>query len=479
MACVAFSMTESSLANFWQRIPFMLQACRLCSLQVPYNLIRITNGTSKPGYCLGSMMKRRADWSKVDGTSTSSRVGVLSSSLILGQFDPGWRDLLKGKGCTVGRTIALQEVTALMRPQRLDTDFVWAFNSSSTVYRTSYSAAATRTYVVHASSWFSSEPEYSKWSQHELCTWLENHNIRWTPTGPVPILSSHAEAGRQWSAYYSSIASASASSVYADATDTADSASQTVSDVAAQAVSGVTRVFDDSKDYVYSTWDDNRLRSWLEDHGIPSDAASRSSLIGEMERYYYNISDKVWNTWSDSELKTWLVEHGFLKSDARKQRDELVKMVEANPRHLDCVTGTITSQHLIVYGELGVTPTFASGSWSMDILTTGAEQRKSAYELVKLIHSKYTDASEKTASYLVWPDARLRAYLRERGVSESALPTSRPGLLQETRIRWVQAHTRAETIFAKLKEIVNSSVEVVEEKLSQVLKVLSGHWLFA
>ena len=35
------------------------------------------------------------------------------------------------------------------------------------------------------------------------------------------------------------------------------------------------------------------------------------------------------------------------------------------------------------------------------------------------------------AEYLVWPDARLRAYLREHGVSEAHLPGDRPGLLRE------------------------------------------------
>lgn len=47
-----------------------------------------------------------------------------------------------------------------------------------------------------------------------------------------------------------------------------------------------------------------------------------------MKKYYYDCSDNVWNTWSDSELKGWLVDHGFLKSDAERKRDELVKMLE-------------------------------------------------------------------------------------------------------------------------------------------------------
>ena len=104
-----------------------------------------------------------------------------------------------------------------------------------------------------------------------------------------------------------------------------------------------------------------------------------------------------------------------------------------------------------------------------------------------LIRHRYTDASDNVASYLVWPDARLRAYLRERGISENALPTNRPGLLrksdvfslhfrlnlyaEETRIRWVQTTNRAETIFARLRDIINSSVEAAEEKVARILEV--------
>jgi hypothetical protein len=53
-------------------------------------------------------------------------------------------------------------------------------------------------------------------------------------------------------------------------------------------------------------------------------------------------------------------------------------------------------------------------------------------ELVKAINAKYHDAATRGAAYLTWPDARLRAYLRERGVGEGALPGSRPGLLRKS-----------------------------------------------
>ncbi|KAF8841832.1 hypothetical protein BDN67DRAFT_966507 [Paxillus ammoniavirescens] len=312
-------------------------------------------------------------------------------------------------------------------------------------------------------------------------------------------------------AHYTSIVSVSATSAHAGVTDCAHSASQSVSSAAAQAAREVSRAIDDSKDYIYSTWDDNRLRSWLEEHGVveakkastreeltklatdfyrkaadpiweswsdsyirewliahnllkPSDVASRSTLRGEMQKYYYNISDKVWNTWSDAELRSWLVEHGFLKSDAQKKRDELVKMVED---HYFSASDSVWG----AWSDSDIRQWLSENGY----LDERSEAKKRRDEFVELMNKKYTDLSAKSASYLVWPDARLRAYLREQGVSESALPTNRPGLLQETRIRWVQASNRAETIFSKLKEIVNSSVEVAEEKLARVLEVLSGH----
>ncbi|KAG1744641.1 uncharacterized protein EDB91DRAFT_1123684 [Suillus paluster] len=439
---------------------------------------------------------------------------------------------------------------------------------------------------AHASGWFGTDREYSKWSHSELRSWLEDHHIKvpsrfdqsqlhdlvaanWASPPPSPPSSAeqsraYVDAGRQWSydkytrsqhafqdlkdnsfdtwdesqlrafllehgvvapsgpreqlvllakqkyrsytdaaSYYSSIAVATATSAYSDASDTLYEASKSASSIVAQATQEVGRTFDESKDYVYSTWDDNRLRSWLEDHGVveagqastraeliklandyyrnssepvwntwsdsymrewlishnllsPSDTASRSTLLGEMKKYYYSLSDKVWSTWSDSKLKSWVVSHGLLKSDAQKKHDELVKMVEDN---YSSASDTRFRRWLSEHGYV-------------DDKTAAQKKRD---ELLILIDEQYNDASARTAAYLVWPDARLRLYLREHGISEAALPTSRPGLLQETRIRWVQASDRADTILTKLKEIVNSSVGAVEDRLARILELLSGH----
>ena len=110
---------------------------------------------------------------------------------------------------------------------------------------------------------------------------------------------------------------------------------------------------------------------------------------------------------------------------------------------------------------------------------------------------RYHDYSARTAPYLVWPDARLRAYLREHNMSEDALPTSRPTLLrtshhlcpaylcvdvltpliltEEVRIRWVQTQNRTESLFTKIRDIILSSVGTAEAKLATILDIITGH----
>ncbi|KAG1731375.1 hypothetical protein EDB19DRAFT_1896930 [Suillus lakei] len=359
---------------------------------------------------------------------------------------------------------------------------------------------------------------FDTWDESKLRAFLLEHGVV-APSGPreqlVLLAKQKHRSYTDAASYYSSLASATATSAYSDATDTLYDASKSASSIAAQATQEVGRAFDDSKDYVYSTWDDNQVRSWLEDHGVveakktstraelmklandycrtavepvwnawsdsymrewlishnllsPSDTTSRSTLLGEMKKYYYSSPDKVWSAWSDNELKSWLVKHGLLKSDVQKKRDELVKMVEDN-------YSSAPDSVWDAWNDSDIRRWLSEHGYIDD--RTAAQKKRD--ELVSLIDKQYNDISARNAAYLVWPDARLRAYLRERSVSEAALPTNRPGLLQETRIRWVQTSDRAETIFTKLKEIVNSSVGAVEDRLARILELLSGHSHYA
>ena len=42
---------------------------------------------------------------------------------------------------------------------------------------------------------------------------------------------------------------------------------------------------------------------------------------------YVNAHDTVWGAWTDSQMREWLIEHGYLRTDAQKTRDELIKLM--------------------------------------------------------------------------------------------------------------------------------------------------------
>jgi hypothetical protein len=117
--------------------------------------------------------------------------------------------------------------------------------------------------------------------------------------------------------------------------------------------------------------------------------ASEFGLISRYRENYLSVKDTFLSTWSDNQLRQWLIDNGYIRSDAQVKRDELVKLA---------------SEKYVVNDS--------GGGW------------RPIYDL------RYNDAWAKTASYLTWPDARLRAYLRERGVAENQLPTNRAGLLR-------------------------------------------------
>ena len=169
---------------------------------------------------------------------------------------------------------------------------------------------------------------------------------------------------------------------------------------------------------------------------------------------YTSVNDTFWGAWSDNHIRSWLVDNGYLPSDTKAKRDELVQM--ANEKYLHTAFSICESELILM-----------------------------AY--------RWNDINARTASYLTWPDARLRAYLRECGMSENDLPTTRPGLLrtlfslrsfayifisiiEETRIRWIQTQTRAETFLARIREVIISVIFKTKDAFSHLFALLSGGW---
>ncbi|KAJ7079992.1 hypothetical protein B0H15DRAFT_857617 [Mycena belliarum] len=416
-----------------------------------------------------------------------------------------------------------------------------------------------------SASWFGSDtPQYNEWSAPELQKWLKEHNIAVpetsTPEQLKDLVQSNWDAASAWTAdqyagaqkafgdlrdssfeawdesrlreflleqgvvapkgpreqlvllaksqyasYTSAASSFSARASTAAYGDSTHQMTQSISSFAAQATREAARQIDDTKDYVYSTWDDNRLRAYLVEKGaLAKDSAQKTRvemltlmrdsyasvatpvweawsesymrewliahdivppnapppktdvLKAKMAQYYYSVNDSVWSTWSDSDIKAWLVAHNIVKSEAQIQREKLVKLIQDNYTNAqdtlwDAWSDSQMREWLIEHGA--------------------AKVPAKRDELIKLMQAKYDGAASATSTgYFTWPDARLRAYLRNHGVDESALPTSRPGLLQEVRIRWVQTTTA----FERLREMINSGIETTEDTITHIMELLKG-----
>ncbi|KIM41753.1 hypothetical protein M413DRAFT_71554 [Hebeloma cylindrosporum] len=354
---------------------------------------------------------------------------------------------------------------------------------------------------------------FETWDESRLRSFLLEHGVvaPQSPREHLVLLAKQKYLAYQSAASsYSSVASAAASTaVYGDTnyqmSKSAESLASQASAAASRASAGVVRSFDDSKDYVYSTWSDNQLRSYLEEKGllktkaqkqknellqmmhdawgkvadpvwdawsdsyihhwlvshnlVKSDSEKkREALVKLMQKYYYSASDTVYSSWSDSQLKKWLVDHGIMKSDAQASRDKMLKLVADN--------------------YLSAKDTFWS-AWSDNQIRTwlvenGYMRSDAQYkrdQLIKLADEKYTDQKAKAAEYLKWPDARLRAYLREQGISEEHLPGDRPGLLQEIRIRWVQTQDYKNAAVNRMKEIYYS-----DNMIGELLSLIGVNW---
>ncbi|GLB44187.1 putative stress-responsive nuclear envelope protein [Lyophyllum shimeji] len=347
------------------------------------------------------------------------------------------------------------------------------------------------------------DASFDKWDESRLREFLLDQGIV-APKGPKERLVQLAKT--RYRAYQNA-----ASSIAAQASDSAHHASESVSSIAAQATETAAQALDDTKDFVYSTWDNNRLRKYLESKGVqvkegaaqsrnellrlmrdayakvanpvyeawsdsylhnwlvargtispkPPSPYSREYLLQKMKDYYYDANDTVYHTWSDSQIRDWLVRHGIIKSDAQIAREKMLKLMRDN--YL-AARSTLFS----AWSDSQIRNWLVKNGYIDD--RSAAQMKRD--ELVKLISEKYYTTT--APPYLAWPDARLRAYLRQHGISEEKLPLTRPGLLQEVRILWVQAEPTSETLWERVKEIVGSVGEGAEERLSRIWSILRG-----
>lgn len=160
---------------------------------------------------------------------------------------------------------------------------------------------------------------FDAWDESRLREWLLEQGVI-APKGPREEIVLVAK--RRWkdwqeakakfdasAASMGSSASSAASSVMSGASasvsSAATSATSAVTSYAAQATADLPQhPLDDTKDYIWSTWDDTKLRKYLVQQGVIDDRTAagkkRDELIAMAKDGYKSAEGTIWETWSDS-----------------------------------------------------------------------------------------------------------------------------------------------------------------------------------
>ena len=140
------------------------------------------------------------------------------------------------------------------------------------------------------------DTSFDKWDESHLREFLLKQGVV-APKGPKEHLVQLAKS--RYSSYTDAASSFSSRATEA-CEDTQHQMSKSASSIASQA----TAVFDHSKDYVYSTWSDNEMRSWLEKKGLikTKSETKKDELLQMMHDAYGSVANPVWEAWSDSYL---------------------------------------------------------------------------------------------------------------------------------------------------------------------------------
>lgn len=156
------------------------------------------------------------------------------------------------------------------------------------------------------------DTSFDKWDESRLREFLLAQGVI-APKGPkehlVQLAKSKYRSYTDAASSFSSRASASVSTAVHG--DTQHQMSKSISSIASQATSAVSQAqknavkgFDQSKDYVYSTWSDNEMRTWLEKKGLlkTKSEKKKDELLQMMHDAYGSVANPIWEAWSDSYL---------------------------------------------------------------------------------------------------------------------------------------------------------------------------------
>ncbi|KAG9084120.1 hypothetical protein FRC06_004199 [Ceratobasidium sp. 370] len=182
----------------------------------------------------------------------------------------------------------------------------------------------------------------------------------------------------------------------------------------------------------------------LEEHEQGSEGLNKL-----LETYFFEEDEMVYSTWPTSQLQMWLISRQFIPREEAYtlERASLVEPVERN-----FLAAEMSSCH-------GWAPAEAASDKGVFIV----------------LAKYFNKGSDATAEYMVWPDARLRTFLRVRGVKEpKKVKKSRSHLIHVVRVRAAQKQASKEDLVKQLQNVLTSGAEWSEEQLLASLAILGG-----
>lgn len=183
------------------------------------------------------------------------------------------------------------------------------------------------------------------------------------------------------------------------------------------------------------------------------------SQLNLAKEYYYTSSDTVFSSWKDSDLRKWLIDNGVVKSDFQANKDKYVSMVGDNYKWT-------TNELYSGWTDSDLRSYLIQNGW----IKSDFEAKRDEY--INLAQKHGNSVGETAREYINWSDARLKAYLRQTGLSADKTPTTRKGLLREMRARFAPQ----KGFLDQIKEGVQYVLDTVQDaggKAEQKAKVAS------
>lgn len=203
-----------------------------------------------------------------------------------------------------------------------------------------------------ASTWFG-KAAYNKWHETELERWLSDHNVPYPTASDRKDLenlvkqnweSKHSTPYSDWEpAQLQSYLKSKGHSVEKGTESSKESLISQVKSYWTDSVDAASDSYKSVKDWIFDSWSDSQLKSFLDRHGVPAPQPSkRESLLATVRENYETIAQKtkqtvnypgdwLYETWSESDLKEFLDERG-VPVPQPTTRDKLIASVRRNSR---------------------------------------------------------------------------------------------------------------------------------------------------